>query len=168
MTAVVAYVASLNGIANPNIGGGGDGAAAASPTVAPLTGEAARGRELFSDAVKSFGRCSTCHEVQRVGIPVAAPIGNVPADVAALKALATPGVRTATLNGESMPSLVLSQGKTRTLFYDLTSAPPVLHSVDPSGVQVGEGSGWRHSSVTTAYNDSELSAVLTYLRVVVR
>src|SRR5262249_37298503 len=70
LTAVVAYVASLNGIANPSIGGGG-GASGSNPVPAApkLTGDAARGRSLFSDAVRGFGRCSTCHEIGGLGIP---------------------------------------------------------------------------------------------------
>ena len=59
-----------------------------------LTGEAARGAQLFTEAVRSFGRCSTCHEVGGFGISVAAPIAKVPASAAELKALATPNVKT--------------------------------------------------------------------------
>ena len=90
--AVAAYLATLNGVANPNIAG-----ALAAPTVAApqLAPEAARGRELFSDATRGFARCSTCHEVNRIGISVTTPIFTLPTDVAALKSLATPGVSTA-------------------------------------------------------------------------
>src|SRR6185312_11411653 len=104
--AVVAYVATLNGIANPALG-----AEAELPSARALTGDAARGTDLFKEAVRGFGRCSTCHEVAGFGIPVAASIVKVPASAAALKALATPNVKTAALDGESMPALVLSEGK---------------------------------------------------------
>lgn len=157
LAAVVAYVAALNGV------DAGDRSAKA-PTEATLTGEAARGRQLFFDAVRGFGRCSTCHEVGGFGISVAAPIGQVPGSVAALKALATPNVKTGTLEGESMPALVLSNGKQNTLFYDLTSLPPVERNAEPGSVKFTDGAGWRHSSVIGAYNDAELAAVLVYLR----
>ena len=91
---------------------------------------------MFFDALRGFGRCSTCHEVAGVGIPVVTPISQIPANPAALRALATPGVRTATVNGDSMPALIVSQAKTRALFYDLTSVPPVLRTVDPSVLKV--------------------------------
>jgi mono/diheme cytochrome c family protein len=165
---VVAYVATLNGIANPSLtppGRGGPRAAA--PPEPPLSPEAARGRDLFYDAVRGFSRCSTCHEVNGMGMPVAAPISRVPADVAALRALSTPDVTTAVLDGESMPALVLSKGRQRTLFYDLTVPPPVLHTVDPSAVQFKEGSAWRHSAVIGSYSDAELSSILDFLRAVV-
>ena len=62
LTAVIAYVASLNGIAGPG----------ANPSrerpAATLSPEAARGRDLFFDATRSFARCSTCHEVGGMGI----------------------------------------------------------------------------------------------------
>jgi len=165
LTAVVAYVATLNGIANPDAGS--DSAAAVSP--APeLTGEAARGAHLFTDAVRGFGRCSTCHEVGGLGISVAAPIEQVPASVAALKALGTPNVKTGAMDDESMPVLVLNDGKQSTLFYDLTSTPPVQRNAPPGSVKFTDGSNWRHSSVIGAYSDSELDAILAYLRAVIK
>jgi mono/diheme cytochrome c family protein len=166
LVAVVAYVATLNGVANPKIGSEDDEAPAS--TGPKLTGEAARGGRLFTEAVRSFGRCSTCHEVGGFGVSVAAPIAQVPASVAALKALATPNVKTGTLDGESMPVLVLSDRKQSTLFYDLTSSPPVERNAEPGSVKFTDGSTWRHSSVIAAYNDAELAAILTYLREAVK
>lgn len=159
LTAVVAYVASLNGIAGPATN------AASAPA---LSSEAARGHDLFFDATRSFGRCSTCHEVGGVGIPVATPIATVPADLQALRNLATPDVRTAAIGGEAMPALMVSQSQRGTMFYDLTSAPPVLRTQDAAAVRITEGSSWKHSSLMGSYNDAELSAILTYLRAVIR
>jgi mono/diheme cytochrome c family protein len=109
LEAVIAYVATLNGIANPDVSM--DDAGNAVSTRPTLIGEAARGARLFAEAVRGFGRCSTCHEVGSFGIPVAAPLAKVPASAAELKALATPDVKTGTMGGETMPVLVLSQGK---------------------------------------------------------
>jgi mono/diheme cytochrome c family protein len=159
--AVVAYVASLNGITNPNMGAAGR---VGGPPRLSLPPDAERGRELFYDAVRSFGRCATCHEVSGVGMAVASPIGKVPADVPALRALATPAVSTATLNGEAMPALVVSQGKTHTVFYDLTTPPPVLRTVEPGEAKIAAGSAWRHASTLGSYTDAELSSVLAFLR----
>ena len=75
-----------------------------------------------------------------------------------------PEVRTATVDSESMPALVVSQAKQRTIFYDLTSAPPVLRMLDPASVKIAEGSGWQHASVLGSYNDAELGAILAFLR----
>ena len=158
--AVVSYVASLNGVTAGDAGEGQE-APAARPA---LSAEAARGQHLFTEATRSFGRCTTCHEVGGVGISVATPIARVPESVAALKALATPEVKTAVAAGESMPALVLSDGKRETLYYDLTSVPPVERNAEPGSVKFTDGSNWRHSSVIGAYNDSELGAILVYLR----
>jgi hypothetical protein len=166
LAAVVAYVATLNGIANPALGGGRGGPPAAPE--APLPPEAARGRALFYDAVRGFGRCSTCHEVNGMGMPVTTPIAKVPADAPALRALATPDVSTATVDGESMPALVLSKGSRSVVFYDLTISPPVMRTVDPGAVKIDNGSGWKHASATGAYNNEELTAILAYLRAVVK
>ena len=166
LVAVVAYVATLNGIANPNVGPGG--AAPLTASRPALSGEAVRGAHLFTEAVRGFGRCSTCHEVGEVGTSVAAPIAKVPASTAELKALATPDVKTGTMDVESMPVLVLSQGKQSTVFYDLTSAPPVQRNTEPGLVRFTDGSNWRHSSVIKSYDDSELAAILAYLRAVIK
>ena len=128
----------------------------------------ARGADLFKEAVRGFGRCSTCHEVGGFGIPVAAPIAKVPASASALKALATPNVKTAALEGESIPALVLSEGKQGPVFYDPTSAPPVQRNAPSGAVKFSDGSEWRHSSAIGAYNDSELTAILAYLRAVIK
>jgi mono/diheme cytochrome c family protein len=165
LAAVVAYVATLNGISNPNVGADSAATVSLGPT---LTGEAAQGALLFKEAVRGFGRCSTCHEVGGMGISVAAPIARVPDSLAALRTLATPNVKMGTAGGESMPVLVLSDGKQSTLFYDLTSTPPVERSGEPGSVKFTDGSSWRHSSVIGAYNDSELAAILTYLRAVIK
>jgi mono/diheme cytochrome c family protein len=166
LAAVIAYVATLNGIANPDVSM--DGAADAVSTRPTLTGDGARGARLFSEALRGFGRCATCHEVGGFGIPVAAPMAKIPASAAELKALATPDVKTAAMDGESMPVLVLSQGKQAAVFYDLTSAPPVQRNAEPGSVKFTDGSTWRHSSVIAAYNDSELTAILDYLRAVIK
>jgi mono/diheme cytochrome c family protein len=167
LAAVIAYVATLNGIANPTINVG-PGAGAAVPPEPALSAEAERGRALFFDAVRGFGRCSTCHEVNGIGISVTTPIAKIPVDAAALRALQTPEVRTAAVDGEAMPALIVSQGKTRALFYDLTSVPPVLRTVDPGQLKVTEGSAWRHSSVIGAYDDAELASILAFLREVAK
>lgn len=163
LNAVIAYVASLNGIVNPAVTLAPPPGASA-PTETPLSPESERGRALFFDAVRGFARCSTCHEVNGIGIPVTTPIAKIPANVAALRALATPDIRTATVEGDGMPALIVSQGKTRALFYDLTSVPPVLRTVDPGALKVAEGSAWKHSAVIGAYNDAELSSILGFLQ----
>ncbi len=157
LTVVAAYVASLNGAV-----------AAVSDKAPALSPEATRGRELFSEAARSFGRCATCHEVNGIGIPVASPIAAVPANVAALRALATPLVGTATSEGETMPALVISEAKRGTILYDVTSSPPVERFLEPGTVKVSAGSNWKHASTISSYNDAELSAILAYLRTAVR
>src|SRR5213593_332633 len=149
LAAVVAYVVRLNSIQNR------------APTPPPvLSAGAARGRDFFSDAARGFGRCSTCHEVNGIGISVAAPIATLPGTAAALKDLATPRVYTATVSGESMPGLILAQKSQTVIFYDLTTAPPVLRTEMPAAVEIRNGSNWHHSSAISSYNDTELSSIL--------
>jgi mono/diheme cytochrome c family protein len=164
LDAVVAYVANLNGIAYSPAGRTESGGGIAAQPKQALSADAKRGQDLFSDAVRGFGRCSTCHEVNGIGTSVSTPIASVPEDVEALQRLATPSVGTATFENQSMPALLLGNGSRAVLFYDLTTAPPVLHTALPGTVMWKEGSDWRHSSFIRAYNDAELNFILTYIR----
>lgn len=159
LDSVTAYVASLNGITPGK-------AAAATPVV--LGTQAKQGETLFRDAVKGFGRCSTCHLVGNWGIAVAAPIHAVPATAAALKSMTTPRVVTATAGGDTMAALVVAKKTSEVTFYDLTLPPPVLRTVAPAEFKSTEGSAWRHTNVIGAYSDVELTAVLAYLRAATR
>jgi mono/diheme cytochrome c family protein len=156
LAGVIAYVAGLNGaVANTSKAG---------PAV-KLTPQATRGQALFSDSTKSFGRCSTCHQVGGFGIPVAPPVHDVPLTVAELKTLKTPRVVTATVGSESMPALIVAKKSNSVAFYDLTLPPPVLRTVTPKEFDSREESAWKHSSVIGAYSDADLTAILAYLRV---
>ena len=157
LIAVIAYVDSMNGITPRN-------AAPEAESEKKLPPEAARGRELFFDSLRGFNRCSTCHQVDGIGVPAATPIAQLPADAAALRQLATSHVQTATTAGESFPALVVSQGKNQVKLYDLTSPPPVLRTLRPAAVTLKQGSDWRHSSALSSYNDAELQSILAFLR----
>ncbi len=162
LTAVVAYVGSLNGIA-PTAG------------LIPERGmprrnlppEAQKGRALFYDAIRGFGRCSTCHQVDGTGIAVADPIAKVPENVAALRAIPSPHVVTATAEGSMFPALVLSKGAMQVKLYDLAVEPPVLRTFAASEVKLAVKSSWSHATALAAYNDTELESILGYLRVAV-
>ena len=166
ISAAVAYVAVLNDIANPFIGGmtleGSDG------TTPELSSEAVEGRALFHESVRGFTRCATCHRVAGSGVPAANPLLDIPVDAAALRAIATlESVSTATVGGESMPALLVSEGASRTLFYDFTSAPPVLRTVNNNELGLEPGNPWRHDQVLGTYSEAELELILEYLRAVV-
>jgi len=150
--AVIAYVQSLNGITASNAG--------PPPT---LSGEAARGRDLFFDP-QHLQRCSNCHRVSDRGVPVTPTIASIPANAAALRKLATPQVSTATLDGRTFPALVASQIPKETKLYDLSSFPPVLRTAAPDSVKTSEGNSWNHSTVLGNYSDSELDAILLFLQ----
>ena len=132
-----------------------------------------QGEKVFSE------RCATgyCHGVR--GTPAGAPrlVGRG-FDQAFINNTVTRGVTgtamsgfaaslspsTANASGETMPVLVLSKTSRDVIFYDLTTPPPVLRTLEPPSVNFAEGSTWRHASVIGSYNDEELGSILTYLR----
>lgn len=153
--AVVAYVASLNGIAPRAI--------APEAKARVLSADAARGRELFSDAVRGVARCSTCHEVDGLGIAVAT-IHAIPASVPALRDLSSPAVREAKTGGDRFPALLVTSGGRRTVVYDLTTLPPVMRTLDAAEVHIDGPTAWRHP--VNAYNDAEIGSILDFLRAI--
>ncbi len=152
--AVVAYVASLNGI-HP-IG------TSEEPSV-KLSAEAARGRDLFFDSVRGVNRCSTCHQAQGLGIAIA-PIAKIPANAAALRNVSAPDVRTARAGVDQFPAILVSEGGRRTVLYDLTTLPPVMRTVDSKSIGIADYSSWMHSIVVKSYDDRELESILAFLR----
>jgi hypothetical protein len=152
--AVITYVKSLNGIYAV-------GRAAPPPVLTPT---AEHGRDLFFDSGGDLTGCSNCHQVNGKGIPVTPPIANIPADVTALRRLATPGVSSATVEGRSFPALVIVKVRDQTKLYDLTTVPPVLLELTPSDVSFSEHSSWRHSSTLGTYPDADLESILEFLR----
>ena len=165
--AVIAYVAKLNGIVEPNVTSARE--ASVQPVGPTLSTLALQGRALFYDQTRSsgFGRCSTCHQVNGVGIPVTTAITSVPRNVSALRALETPRVQSITLNGDRSPALVVSRGSRRTIYYDLSLIPPVQRQASTVDLLVVQGGPWSHSSVIGAYDDSELQLILIFLREVI-
>jgi len=146
--AVVAYVAGLNGIA-PRTD---------QPATKTVTGEAAKGRDLFSDPVRGFARCSTCHQVNGVGIAVAA-IGRIPLD---LRNITSSHVRFVQAGEEKFPALIVSQGGRRVSVYDLSVAPPVLRSFDSGEVKIGDPAALKHPDLP--YSEAELKSIGAFLR----
>ena len=164
--AVVAYVAVLNDIGHPTVGG--IALSRTAQSAAQLSAEAVDRRALFHESVRGFTRCATCHRVAGSGVPAANPLTQIPATASALRAITTlEGVSTATTDIDSMPALLVSEGVSRTLFYDLTLAPPVLRAVDNDSLRLDPGNPWRHDQVMGTYTDAELDRILEYLRAVV-
>jgi mono/diheme cytochrome c family protein len=157
--AVVAYVASLNGIAPSGNG---------SARPLELSSRATQGSDLFFDTQGELGRCSGCHKVNGKGVSVALPIKNVPPDVTGLRNLSTRQVSTATVDGETFPALVVMRLPNEAKLYDLTKGPPVLRTVSPSALTITEGSSWRHSAVLGTYSDAELDEILGFLHEISR
>jgi len=162
LLAVIAYVDSLNGVTPP------PNPFAMEREAPKLSPEAQLGRQLFADQVRAFQRCSTCHQANGIGIAVALPFSSVPQSVAALRAIATPQVETATAEGDSFPALALNKSGAQTKLYDLKTLPPVLRTFPKGAVTFQEGSGWRHEVMLASYNDQELEAILEFLRGVVK
>ena len=165
LQAVVAYVATLNGIETPLMDQGEVDDSASVPE--KLSTRAVSGRVLFHDSLRAFARCSTCHQVQGSGVPVAESMAAIPANASALRGLQTPAIATFTLANDAMPALAVSRGENKVLFYDLTVSPPVLRSVNTGAVTMQVGSGWRHSAVVDSYSDKELELILHYLHEIV-
>ncbi len=158
LNAVVAYVASLNGIESH--------ITPAEPVIA-LSKDALRGRDLFFDSVRGVNRCATCHQIQSLGI-AAAPIAKIPSNALGLRNVGMPDVKTIRLGADHFPAIIVSEGGRRTVLYDFTSLPPVMRTLDAQSFGVADYNAWSHSTVVKSYSDPELESILVFLREVVR
>lgn len=162
LVAVIGYVDSLNGVTPP------PNPFAMRGETRKLAPEAQRGRQLFADQVRGFARCSTCHQADGIGIAVALPFSSVPENVAALRAIATPQIETATADGDTFPVLALNKSGAQVKLYDLKTVPPVLRTFSKGTVAFASGSTWRHQAMLAPYTDPELDSILVFLRAVVK
>ena len=86
----------------------------------------------------------------------------------ALRNIETPAVQRAVLANESMPALLLSRGVAGTIFYDLTSVPPVLRTIQPyQSLAFETNPQWKHNDFLQSYSNAELERVLNFLRAVI-
>ena len=168
LNAVIAYVGNLNGLPVEAVTAGRGAGRGPGGPARSLPADASKGRALFFDSTRGFGRCSTCHQLDGNGLGIAEPINHVPERAAALRALATPRVRTFSSGTESFPAEVVKNSSSETIVYDLTSPPPVRRTFSNVKVSLDESSHWRHADVIQSYSDQELEPILAFLRAVVK
>jgi len=119
LVSVIGYVKSLNGIVLPLDAG----------SVRVFSGDAARGRDLFLDVTRELRSCTNCHAVGGKGVNIAPPLKNIPSGTSAFQSMATPQVKTATVNNETFPAIVAMQLHDETKLFDLTTVLPVLRTL---------------------------------------
>jgi mono/diheme cytochrome c family protein len=162
MNAVLFYVVRISGgdASKVNLTAAGAGAGKQMPA------DALKGKSAFFDALKGVNRCSTCHALEDIGLPVGPNLSTGgPYTAAAIRAGKDATVRLATVAAfkDSFPALVAEQRGDWLKVYDLTVAPPVLRTLNKSEVKFAGGATWKHTEATKAYTDSELEAVAAYL-----
>jgi mono/diheme cytochrome c family protein len=158
LTAVLFYVVQISGGDTSKVGNVTGGPKAAMPA------GAAAGKPLFFDAQKGVHRCSTCHAIEDIGLPVGPNLSSGgPYTAAAIRAGKDGTVRVATAGPDTFPALLASQKGDITQVYDLTVSPPVLRTFAKGEVRMSGGARWKHSDATRAYSDSELQSVAAYL-----
>jgi mono/diheme cytochrome c family protein len=166
LKAAIDYVASLSSVT-------GSAAGPASPPPVPVAEfdappEIRRGRDLFFDATRGT-RCGTCHALGGMGVAVGPNLARLsPAQVkAVVESVRTSKprlVRTVRLHGgESFPAVAADVKAGR--FFDLTTTPPVLRSIDPGQLVSADGrSSWSHTVAAKNYSADEVEAIARYIR----
>lgn len=157
---VIAYVVRISGGDLKTLKASSGAATAA----ADLSTGAARGKDLFFDALRGVDRCSTCHVLEGIGSAIGPNLASGgPHSAAAIRQGKPASIRQASLNsGEKFPALLVEQGDWVKLF-DLGAIPPVLRTVAKSDVTLSGGSPWRHPNAVSRYSEADLAAVSEYL-----
>jgi mono/diheme cytochrome c family protein len=131
--------------------------------------EAGRGFALFFDPARDH--CGVCHSTSGRGIAIAPDpaeaVSKSPTDAIAVirSTSARKVVRVKTKDGESFVALRASESKDTVKVYDLTSAPPVLRTLERSEIEsIAADPSWRHNDFVQPYSAAELSDIVAYLR----
>jgi mono/diheme cytochrome c family protein len=165
LTAAIDYVASLSAVSGAS---STPGALAAPVVEFEAPPEIKRGRDLFFDATRGT-RCGTCHAVGGMGNAVGPNLARLTAAQAkavgdAIRASQPRTVRTVRLRkGESFPAIAVDAKAGK--YFDLTTPPPVLRTVEPAQLISANGRArWSHSTIVKGYSGEEIEAVARYIR----
>jgi mono/diheme cytochrome c family protein len=160
LDAVIAYVVTISGgKLDPALTN------APSPSAPRIPPEARRGRELFFDATRGEGRCSTCHALEEMGIAIGPNlVSGGPYDRSVARDGRPATVRRARAGAETISALLVEQRPGETVVYDLALPLPVLRTFPKGGVEFSGGAEWRHARAVTKYSDADLDAILAYLK----
>lgn len=155
---VVAYVVKISGGDMNTLKSSAKAAGQGMPAAA------AKGRELFFDALRGVNRCGTCHALEGIGSAIGPNLASGgPHSETAIRAGKPSSIRQARLkSGENFPALIVEQGDWVKL-YDLGASPPVLRTLAKGEAGFTGNSAWRHANATSNYTDAELAAVASYL-----
>ena len=160
---VIAYVVRISGGDLKTLKASASGSPMAA---AGLSTGAARGKDLFFDALRGVDRCSTCHVLEGIGSAIGPNLASGgPHSAAAIRQGKPASVRQASLNssGEKFPALLVEQQAEWVKLFDLGANPPVLRTVAKSDVTISGGSPWRHPNAVRRYSEADLAAISEYL-----
>jgi putative heme-binding domain-containing protein len=143
-----------------------------------LTGEAARGEQLFFDLTREK-RCGLCHQLRDKG----SPIGPNLAVAAAAKSadelerdIRRPGSQRAfgfeltevtTRDGETIRGVLADQTAAAVKIYDTSALPPVLRTLPAArvrSVRARKGRSPMPDGWEAVYTDAELRAIVAFLK----
>lgn len=160
LDAVIAYVVKISGgKLDPKLAG------SAAETGPAIPADAKRGKELFFDAVRGEGRCSTCHALDEMGIAIGPNLLSSGAfDRDTLRNGKPATVRLAKAGSETFSALLVDQRPAETVVYDLALPLPVLRTFAKGEISFSSGAEWRHSKAVTKYSDADLDSVAAYLK----
>lgn len=139
-------------------------------TKPPITPQASRGKELFTNSPKGAA-CANCHAMAGVGTAVGpdltrmASLATPPGLAMAMRWTMTEVVQDVKAGPLAFPG-VLKEKQGQTLhIWDLSQIPPVLRQLQATQVQsMTRNTTWMHPATISGYNSQELADIIAFLR----
>jgi hypothetical protein len=129
-----------------------------------------RGRELFTHSKKGVA-CKTCHQLGGIGTAIGpdlttmATYGSIHSIVMTMHMTMTEHVYRIRTANVSFPGILKQKFGDRVEYYDLSSIPPVLRTLQSKEIVSAErDQTWRHPPAKANYSSQELADIIASLK----
>lgn len=143
-----------------------------SATAVDTPAQAARGKAIFFDAVKTT-KCATCHQLEGKGTAIGPDLTRIarihPKAIAlSVRATRTVYAKEVELKAKhKFPAIITAENQDEVRMFDLSKVPPDLLTVKRSAIySIRDNGTWKHPPESSGYTDEEVADVIAFIRFV--
>jgi hypothetical protein len=144
-------------------------AVASAQSKAPISAQAARGRDIFVNGAKGVV-CATCHSMGGLGTAIGPDLTNMASFapprgfVQTMHMSMTEYVQQVKTPEGAFPGMVKQKNDEETEVWDLSQMPPVLRKLPSKQISMTREQKWKHPPSTVEYTPQELADLIGFLK----